>query len=57
MIKQLKPDWQLLKQFVILDLHTALDTDSSETSHPMNNKVNTPSEAQGGFDNIAYKKG
>lgn len=45
-----------MKQFVIKELHAGLESDSSNSSHPMNNKVFTPAEAQDGFDRIAYQK-
>lgn len=34
-----------------------MGVDSLETSHPMSNTVNSPSEISGIFDNISYNKG
>ncbi|XP_031788189.1 uncharacterized protein LOC100124285 [Nasonia vitripennis] len=51
-----QPGWRLLKQFVVNELQVALQVDASASSHSMNNKVNTPKEAQAGFDKIAYQK-
>ncbi|XP_058791260.1 putative aminopeptidase-2 [Phymastichus coffea] len=49
-------EWKFSEQFVIKELHVGLEFDSGESSHPMNNDVSTPSEAQDGFDKIAYQK-
>lgn len=53
---QSEPSWQLLKQFVVQDLQLALQVDSLQSSHAMNTKVLTSTEAVDVFDKITYQK-
>lgn len=53
----LKPDWELMKQFVVVEHQAALEADSSETSLPLESEVNTPAEMSAKFDTIGYSKG
>ncbi|XP_076648371.1 putative aminopeptidase-2 isoform X2 [Halictus rubicundus] len=50
-------DWSLESQFVVDQVHTALNVDSSVTSHPMTHDVDSPAEIRAIFDNISYNKG
>ncbi|XP_012252261.2 uncharacterized protein LOC105683883 [Athalia rosae] len=52
----IEPSANLLQQFVVYALHEALESDASNSTHPMNNDVSTPSEISDGFDTIAYEK-
>lgn len=49
-------DWDLEEQFVVENLQQSMQLDSTESTHPMTNVVNTKSEASGIFDNISYNK-
>ncbi|XP_054001864.1 putative aminopeptidase-2 [Hylaeus anthracinus] len=49
-------DWNLESQFVVDHLHSALETDSSATSHAMTHEVYSPTEIRGMFDTISYAK-
>lgn len=49
--------WHFKDQFVIEQLHFALDVDSSENSVPMNHDVSSPNEIRSKFDGISYNKG
>ncbi|PSN55624.1 hypothetical protein C0J52_04058 [Blattella germanica] len=51
------PDWQLLDQFLISDLHGVLNMDSTVTSHPIVLPVGHPDEITSLFDSISYSKG
>ncbi|XP_076637043.1 uncharacterized protein LOC143349583 [Colletes latitarsis] len=50
-------DWSLAPQFVVEQLHSALETDSSASSHAMTHNVYSPTEIRGIFDTISYAKG
>ena len=49
-------DWDLEEQFVVENLQQSMQLDSTESTHPMTNVVNTKSEASAIFDNISYNK-
>ncbi|XP_018321790.1 glutamyl aminopeptidase isoform X2 [Agrilus planipennis] len=51
------PEWQMLTQFLIMDLHPVLSTDAKLSSHPIIQTVNTPDEITAIFDSISYNKG
>lgn len=49
-------DWDLEEQFVIENLQQSMQLDSTDSTHPMTNVVNTKSDASSIFDNISYNK-
>ncbi|XP_015435663.1 PREDICTED: uncharacterized protein LOC107191201 [Dufourea novaeangliae] len=49
-------DWNLESQFVVDYLHSALDVDSSSSSHAMTHEVYSPTEISELFDTISYAK-
>ena len=51
------PDWDLWDQFLISETSGALSLDALKTSHPIDVKVNKPSEVREIFDEISYNKG
>ncbi|XP_069668648.1 aminopeptidase A-like isoform X2 [Periplaneta americana] len=51
------PDWHMLDQFLIEDLHRVLVLDASVTSHPIVQTVGHPDEITELFDSISYSKG
>nr|WBG54457.1 aminopeptidase N-like protein [Austinograea rodriguezensis] len=52
-----EPGWQMMEQFVILDLHKVLKLDCLESSHPISIPVGHPDEINEIFDTISYSKG
>nr|XP_053634367.1 aminopeptidase N-like [Cherax quadricarinatus] len=52
-----EPTWGVMEQFLISNLHKALELDSLKTSHPINVVVNHPDEIPQIFDVISYSKG
>lgn len=51
------PDWDLWDQFLIGETSGAMSLDALKTSHPIDVKVNKPSEVREIFDEISYNKG
>jgi tricorn protease interacting factor F2/3 len=51
------PEWDLWDQFVEDAMNVAMSLDSLKTTHPIDVKVNTPSEIREIFDAISYDKG
>lgn len=51
------PDWKMLDQFLIDDLHSVLTLDATLASHPIVQTVKTPSQITEVFDTITYSKG
>ena len=51
------PEWDLWDQFVETSMNSAMMLDGLKTSHPIDVKVNQPSEIREIFDNISYDKG
>jgi len=51
------PEWDLWNQFVEDAMNTAMGLDSLKTTHPIDVKVNSPSEIREIFDAISYDKG
>nr|XP_034185421.1 putative aminopeptidase-2 [Osmia lignaria] len=51
-----KKDWSLEAQFVVEQLHSALETDSLASTHPMTHDVYSPTQIRGIFDTISYAK-
>ncbi|KAL3885524.1 hypothetical protein ACJMK2_025576 [Sinanodonta woodiana] len=50
-------DWDMDAQFVIDEVHVALDFDGLVSSHPIYTQVSTPDEINELFDKINYNKG
>ena len=51
------PEWDLWDQFVEDAMNVAMGLDSLKTTHPIDVKVNSPSEIREIFDAISYDKG
>ena len=51
------PEWDLWDQFLDDAMNTAMALDALKTSHPIDVKVNHPSEIREIFDSISYDKG
>ncbi|KAK3890636.1 hypothetical protein Pcinc_005432 [Petrolisthes cinctipes] len=49
--------WEVMEQFLTLELHPALALDSLLSSHPINVEVTNPDDVSQMFDTISYKKG
>nr|XP_006818001.1 PREDICTED: aminopeptidase N-like [Saccoglossus kowalevskii] len=52
-----EPDWNMLDQFLILDVHVAFGLDALTSSHPISVPVNHVDEINSIFDSISYSKG
>ena len=51
------PEWKLWDQFLEDTMNTAMSLDALHSSHPIDVKVNSPSEIREIFDAISYDKG
>jgi tricorn protease interacting factor F2/3 len=51
------PEWKLWEQFLEDAMNTAMGLDALHSSHPIDVKVNAPSEIREIFDAISYDKG
>ncbi len=51
------PEWRLLEKYVFEEVHSALNADSLNSSHPIKVKVKDPNESTEIFDEISYEKG
>ncbi len=51
------PDWKMMDQFLIDDLHSVLNLDATLASHPIVQTVKTPDQITEIFDTITYNKG
>ena len=51
------PEWDYWDQFLDDAMNTAMSLDALKTSHPIDVKVNHPSEIREIFDSISYDKG
>ena len=51
------PEWKLWDQFLEDTMNTAMNLDALHSSHPIDVKVNKPSEIREIFDAISYDKG
>ncbi|CAL7935733.1 unnamed protein product [Xylocopa violacea] len=54
--KSIEKDWSLEAQFVVEQLHSALEADSAASTHAMTHDVYSPTEIRGIFDSISYAK-
>jgi tricorn protease interacting factor F2/3 len=51
------PEWRVLEKYVFEEVHSALNADSLNSSHPIKVKVKDPNESTEIFDEISYEKG
>ncbi len=51
------PEWDIWKQFIVMDHLTALHDDSLRNTHPIEIEVKNPHEIREIFDHITYSKG
>ena len=56
-VDKLYPEWHMWDQFLSDAMATAMNLDSLKSSHPIDVKVNSPSEIREIFDAISYDKG
>jgi tricorn protease interacting factor F2/3 len=56
-VDKLYPEWKLWDQFLEDTMNTAMSLDALRSSHPIDVKVNSPSEIREIFDAISYDKG
>ncbi|MFM8658333.1 MAG: M1 family metallopeptidase [Candidatus Nitrosotenuis sp.] len=56
-VDYLHPEWKLWDQFLEDTMNTAMGLDALHSSHPIDVKVNSPSEIREIFDAISYDKG
>ncbi|XP_017785900.1 PREDICTED: glutamyl aminopeptidase-like isoform X2 [Nicrophorus vespilloides] len=52
-----EPDWGMMDQFIVDDLHAVLKLDATMASHPIVQTVETPDQITEIFDTISYNKG
>ncbi|XP_077988862.1 endoplasmic reticulum aminopeptidase 1-like [Glandiceps talaboti] len=52
-----KPEWQMMDQFIYMTLQTALAHDALSNSHPISVPVSNPDQINEIFDSISYSKG
>ncbi|KAF2363702.1 Peptidase M1 membrane alanine aminopeptidase N-terminal [Trinorchestia longiramus] len=52
-----QPSWNMLDQFVTVDLQHVMGVDALSSSHPISIPVENPSEINEIFDDISYSKG
>ncbi|XP_065354225.1 glutamyl aminopeptidase-like isoform X3 [Calliphora vicina] len=56
-VNHVHPDWQMLDQFLISDLHGVMKLDATLASHPIVQTVESPNQITELFDSITYSKG
>ena len=56
-VDHLYPEWNMWTQFIYQDTNAGLALDGLKNSHPIEQKVNDPSEIRELFDAISYSKG
>ncbi|GBP17198.1 Glutamyl aminopeptidase [Eumeta japonica] len=56
-VHHVHPDWQMLDQFLIADLHGVMKLDATLASHPIVQTVENPNQITELFDSITYSKG
>uniref|UniRef100_A0A1W7RAI9 Aminopeptidase n=1 Tax=Hadrurus spadix TaxID=141984 RepID=A0A1W7RAI9_9SCOR len=52
-----EPEWNMMDQFLIQDLHPVMELDAGSNSHPIVQTVSHPAEITEIFDMISYNKG
>uniref|UniRef100_T1PDR7 glutamyl aminopeptidase n=1 Tax=Musca domestica TaxID=7370 RepID=T1PDR7_MUSDO len=56
-VAHIHPDWDMLSQFLIADLHGVMKLDATLASHPIVQTVESPNQITELFDSITYSKG
>ncbi|XP_032593665.1 glutamyl aminopeptidase isoform X2 [Drosophila grimshawi] len=56
-VHHMHPNWDMLNQFVIGDLHPVFKIDATLASHPIVKSIESPNEITEYFDTITYSKG
>ncbi|XP_067616952.1 glutamyl aminopeptidase isoform X2 [Eurosta solidaginis] len=56
-VNKVHPEWDMLDQFVIEDLHGVLKLDATLAAHPIVQTVESPAQITEIFDSITYSKG
>lgn len=56
-VNSVHPNWQMLDQFLLEDLHGVLKLDATLASHPIVQTVESPNQITELFDSITYSKG
>ncbi|XP_073818639.1 glutamyl aminopeptidase-like isoform X2 [Musca autumnalis] len=56
-VDHIHPDWDMLSQFLIADLHGVMKLDATLASHPIVQTVESPNQITELFDSITYSKG
>lgn len=56
-IDKVHPDWNVLDQFAVRIMHNVFETDSLESSHPLEMELRDTTQIRQVFDSISYSKG
>lgn len=56
-MSQIEDTWKMDEQFIYEQLHTALESDALESTHPIISEVDKPSTIDAIFDDVSYNKG
>uniref|UniRef100_A0A034VK36 glutamyl aminopeptidase n=1 Tax=Bactrocera dorsalis TaxID=27457 RepID=A0A034VK36_BACDO len=56
-VNKVHPEWAMLDQFIVADLHDVLELDATLASHPIVQTVESPAQITELFDSITYSKG
>ncbi|XP_028894176.1 glutamyl aminopeptidase isoform X3 [Zeugodacus cucurbitae] len=56
-VNKVHPEWAMLDQFIVSDLHNVLELDATLASHPIVQTVESPAQITELFDSITYSKG
>lgn len=56
-VDKVHPDWNVMDQFAVRKMHRVFETDSLESSHPLEMDLKDTTEIRQVFDSISYSKG
>lgn len=56
-VDNIKPDWKIMRDFIVKDVLRAMGTDSSRYTHPLSQPVTNSHQIEEMFDDISYEKG
>lgn len=56
-LETIRPDWDMMEQFLLEEVHRVLITDATQSSHPIIQSIGHPREIAEYFDYISYSKG
>ncbi|KAL5285219.1 ENPEP.2 family protein [Megaselia abdita] len=56
-VNEVHPEWKMLDQFILSDMHGVMNLDATLASHPIVQKVENPDQITELFDSITYSKG